>query len=284
MFKKPVFFAHHNAFRFYCTQFTNMKLRSSIAKTRHGRCFRNLSVYRKNIRKTRCFRNYQKNTLKTQRKNKQKTTTLEPYEISTISNLEFQNGKWLADLTWKPTYEFLGKSHKRTLVTWPKSQKENLLEIIDKYPHCITAKQIFNSIPTISEPAISEPLSPSQYPCSIISQRQSKQHCNELFSNAVDKSCSSKKSGFILYLDAEDGNTTSYLKDICTHHERLVVNMNPNVIHSIVDLKLSNVTLKSSTVNFCFATIPERSIVSCWLDYCGTLEGTIDGPCPKKRY
>ena len=122
-----------------------------------------------------------------------------------------------------------------------------------------------------------KPKSPMFYDVDDISNRDTKKKANQLFAESVTSVCLSMASGRVVYLDAQDCNTTSFIDDrIKKKHEITILNHDNTVIETMVVQKLvKGIGVQETSVHEWATKAMKHSVVACWLDYCCTLHGTV---------
>jgi hypothetical protein len=139
--------------------------------------------------------------------------------------------------------------------------------------HVQCTYRLVKSNPTLPTRKRRQPDTGFVYQAETISARGTKRRANELFSTLLDKVCKTMAPGTVMYLEGDDGNTSSYISEaIKRRHTTLIVNFDPLVVRALA-ARNTGASLLASSVRSWSMRVMEASVVGCWLDYCSTLYG-----------
>jgi hypothetical protein len=124
------------------------------------------------------------------------------------------------------------------------------------------------------------------YNTPIISSRDSKIRANELVKSAINRNCIKMVCGQIVYLEADDANTTSYLSGLNEHkHELVAINFDRKVCSSIMANTTNSLTVYYGSLFEYIQNSKKSRMVCLWMDYCSTFVGSAKSDwSPKKDY
>jgi len=101
-----------------------------------------------------------------------------------------------------------------------------------------------------------------------VSTRETKRLANVLFRDSIPS-----LPGRIVYLDADDANTTNHLHSFTATHELVAVNMHTRACAEIVCNRQVPVAVFCGTLAEFIQTAAASSVSALWMDYCSTFDG-----------